>query len=507
MKKNIGREQELRAEKLAKIRALGIDPYPAASFHANTTAAHIHHLYKTDPQKPQEVLLAGRLMARRIIGAVSFAELQDHTGKVQLYLAEKVLSPQEGNTCYNIFFKKLLDLGDLIAIEGTTFTTQAGALAIRVTRLQLLSKALKPLPSPKEVIENGKKKTYYRFSNPEQRYRQRHLDLLLNPAVKKIFKTRAALMGSLRRQLDDAGYLEVETPILHPIYGGASARPFKTYHNTLHMPLYLRIANELYLKRLLIGGYPGVYEFAKDFRNEGMSRHHNPEFTQLEFYVAYRDHQWMMAQIEKIIQQVVQDTHGKSELPIGTRTIDFGKPWKRFTFFDAIAHYLQADVTKMEYEELQEFAKTHKVTLPPTPHRGQVLDALFSQRCEPHLIDPTFITDHPTIMSPLAKQYADRPSIAQRFEVICNGKELCNAFSELNDPLEQRRRFEAQQKLASRGDEEAMQLDEEFLQAMSYGMPPMAGLGIGIDRLTMLLTNQSSIQEVIFFPQMKRENI
>lgn len=507
MKKNIGKEEQLRLEKLDQLRALGIEPYPAERFLANTTVADIQRIYKESPDQAQEVILAGRLMGRRIMGGVSFGELQDHTGKVQLYFARDILCPNEDKSVYNTFFKKLLDLGDLIGIEGETFTTQVGALAIRVASIKLLSKALKPLPSPKEVVENGVKKTYYSFSNPEQRYRQRYLDLILNPEVKEIFEKRAAIIRSLRKQLDDAGYLEVETPILQPIYGGASARPFMTHHNALNMPLYLRIANELYLKRLILGGYPGVYEFAKDFRNEGMSRYHNPEFTQLEFYVAYRDHVWMMEAIEKIIQKLIADVHGTLAIPIGDRTIDFGKPWKRFTLLEALAYFTGTDVEKMNDEELKELAQKHHVSLPENPNHGQLLDALFGDLCESNFIEPTFITDYPTSMSPLAKQYPDRPEVVQRFEVICNGKELCNAFSELNDPLEQWKRFKAQQRLAQGGDDEAMQLDEDFLQAMSYGMPPMAGLGIGIDRLTMLLTNQPSIQEVILFPQMRKEKL
>ncbi|MEM9738092.1 MAG: lysine--tRNA ligase [Bacteroidota bacterium] len=500
-------EQEiLRQKKVDKLRSLGINPYPSASFFANTTVAKTISIYQEDSTKKQEVILAGRIMSRRIMGAASFIEIQDHTGKVQLYIHRDSLCPGENKTFYNEIFKKLLDIGDIVGIQGYTFTTKTGVLAIHTTTLKLLSKAIKPLPSVKEVKSAANKnETFYSFSDPDQRYRQRYVDLILNQHVRDTFQKRTKLIKSIRKQFDEAGYLEVETPILQPLYGGAHARPFKTHHNTLDMPLYLRIANELYLKRLIVGGFPGVYEFAKNFRNEGMSRFHNPEFTVVELYVAYRDYQWMMSFVENLIKQVALDIHRTTQVQVGEHVIDFGKPWQRFTILGAIKHYTGVDIAHMNKQELRLLAHKLHVAVDKKADRVKIIDALFGHVCEPKMIQPTFITDYPIEISPLAKQHHDNPELVERFEVICNGKEICNAFSELNDPVEQRKRFESQHRLAIQGDQEAMLLDEDFLRSLSYGMAPTAGIGIGIDRLAMIMTNQSSIQEVILFPQMRKE--
>ena len=476
-----------------------MEPYPAATFATNTSAQAILESYPKDPASYQAVSIAGRLMNRRIMGAASFAVLQDASGRIQLYVQRDTLCPGQDKFPYNTVFKKLLDIGDIIGVQGTVFTTQAGEITIQVKQLTLLAKALKPLPMVKEDTEQ----VYDAFTDPEQRYRQRYVDLLVNPAVRKTFQQRTRLLNALRQYLNAQGYQEVDTPILQPIHGGALARPFKTHHNALAMPLYLRIANELYLKRLIVGGYEGVYEFAKNFRNEGMSRFHNPEFTMLEVYVAYKDYWWMMEQTEAMIVQVARALHDTTQVQVGSHVINFQRPWQRFTLFGAIQHFTGLDIGTMDELALKKAAQELGITLGETAGQAQIIDEIFSTQCEPHLIQPTFITDYPVAMSPLAKQHRDNPALAERFEVICNGKEICNAFSELNDPIEQRKRFEAQLLLGQRGDEEAMALDEDFLRALSYGMPPTVGLGIGIDRLTMIMTNAPSIQEVIFFPQMR----
>ncbi len=485
----------------------GVNPYPPESFEVTTTAAAIVQSYKANPDDSQDVRLAGRMMRRRIMGKASFAELQDSSGRIQLYIARDEICPGDDKALYNEVFKKLLDMGDIIGVHGHVFTTQTGELTVRVKELTILAKSLRPLPLPREVKDEatGETKIYDAFTDPEQRYRQRYVDMIVNPRVRQTFRQRSKLMQSMRDFLNDRGYLEVETPILQPLYGGAAARPFKTHHNTLDMTLYLRIANELYLKRLIVGGFDGVYEFAKDFRNEGMSRFHNPEFTQIEVYVAYKDYFWMMDLMEAMVEKVALDLHGTTQVTVGDHTIDFKRPWKRFTMFEAIQHHTDIDISAMDEKELRDTARKLNVPIDDTMGKGKLIDEIFGETCEPHLIQPTFITDYPVEMSPLTKRHRDNPELVERFEAICNGKEIMNAYSELNDPVDQRQRFEEQLKLAKRGDEEAMMLDEDFLRALEYGMPPAAGVGLGIDRLTMIMTNSPSIQDVLFFPQMKPE--
>lgn len=448
------------------------------------------------------------MMTRRIMGNASFAELQDETGKIQVYFRRDDLCPGEDKNLYNVVFKKLLDIGDILGVTGFVFTTQTGEISIHATSLTVLSKSLRPLPVVKETTdEQGHVTRHDAFTDPEQRYRMRYVDLVVNPQVRDAFVKRTRLVNSMRSYLNNKGYLEVETPILQPLYGGAAARPFKTHHNTLDMTLYLRIANELYLKRLIVGGFDGVYEFSKDFRNEGMSRFHNPEFTQVELYVAYKDYQWMMNLVEEMIEKVAIDLHGTTEVTVGDQVINFKRPWKRFTMFEAIQHFTGIDISTMDEAALRQTCKSLHVPMDETMGKGKLIDQIFGEKCEPNLIQPTFITDYPVEMSPLAKKHRSKPGLVERFEAICNRKEMCNAFSELNDPIDQRKRFEEQLELGKRGDEEAMTLDEDFLRALEYGMPPTAGLGIGIDRLTMVMTNSPSIQDVIFFPQMKPEKV
>lgn len=495
-----------KREKKAQLEALGINPYPAETFEVNVTAADIHKNYERHKTDYKSVSIAGRIMGFRIMGSASFAELQDATGRIQLYFRRDDLCPDEDKTLYNTVFKKLLDIGDFIGIQGYVFTTQTGEISIHVTEFKVLSKSLRPLPIVKrEVDEAGNEKVYDEFSDPEQRYRQRYVDLIVNPHVRETFKKRSQLTNSMRQYLNGRGYMEVETPILQPLYGGAAARPFKTHHNTLDMTLYLRIANELYLKRLIVGGFEGVYEFAKDFRNEGMSRFHNPEFTQVELYVAYKDYNWMMDLVEEMVEKVAMDLHGTTDVQVGDNTINFQRPWKRITMFDAIKEFTGIDISAMDEDALRKTAQSIDVQVDNTMGKGKMIDEIFGEKCEPFLIQPTFITDYPVEMSPLAKKHRTKPGLVERFEAICNGKEICNAFSELNDPIDQRARFEEQVELGKRGDTEAMTLDEDFLRALEYGMPPTAGLGIGIDRLAMIMTNSHSIQEVLFFPQMKAE--
>ncbi|MEM9832624.1 MAG: lysine--tRNA ligase [Bacteroidota bacterium] len=500
-------EQELhRREERQKLMDLGIDPYPSELFKITTDSQNIHQNFEKEPQRFEQVSLAGRLMRRRIMGKASFAEIQDSQGRIQIYVARDEICPGEDKSLYNTVFKQLLDLGDIIGVSGFVFTTKTGETTVHVKELTVLTKSLRPLPLPKEVQdEAGNTKTYDAFTDPEQRYRQRYVDLIVNPRVRETFRKRTKLVSSIRNFLDDRDYLEVETPILQPLYGGAAARPFKTHHNTLDITLYLRIANELYLKRLIVGGFDGVYEFSKDFRNEGMSRFHNPEFTQIELYVAYKDYEWMMDLVEEMIERVALDLHGTTEVQVGNNTINFQRPWKRFTMFEAIQHYTDIDISEMDEAQLRETARKLNVPIDDTMGKGKLIDEIFGETCEPKLIQPTFITDYPVEMSPLAKKHRSKPGLVERFEAICNGKEICNAFSELNDPVDQRERFEEQLTLGKRGDEEAMTLDEDFLRALEYGMPPTAGLGVGIDRLAMIMTNQPSIQEVLFFPQMKPE--
>lgn len=500
-------EQEIiRRESLQELIKLGINPYPAELFEINTSAADIHTNYPNQKIDYKDVSIAGRIMSRRVMGNASFAELQDESGRIQVYFRRDDICPGEDKTLYNIVFKKHLDIGDIIGVRGFVFTTQTGEISIHVTSFKILSKSLRPLPVVKETKdEQGNVVLHDAFTDPEQRYRQRYVDLVVNPQVRDAFVKRTKLVNSMREYLNNKGYLEVETPILQPLYGGAAAKPFKTHHNTLDMTLYLRIANELYLKRLIVGGFNGVYEFSKDFRNEGMSRFHNPEFTQVELYVAYKDYHWMMDLVEEMIEKVAIDLHGSTEVKVGDNTIDFKRPWKRFTMYEAIQHFTGVDISTMDETALRDTCKKLHVPMDLTMGKGKLIDQIFGEKCEPNLIQPTFITDYPLEMSPLAKKHRSKPGLVERFEAICNRKEICNSFSELNDPLDQRERFEEQLELGKRGDEEAMTLDEDFLRALEYGMPPTAGLGIGIDRLSMIMTNAPSIQDVIFFPQMKPE--
>ena len=503
MHRELSEQEIVRRESLQKLLELGINPYPSKLFDVNVSATEIKKNYNLDKLGYKNVQIAGRLMSRRVMGKASFAELQDSTGKIQLYFNRDEICPDVDKTMYNTVFKKLLDIGDFIGVKGYVFTTKVGEISIHVESFVVLSKTLRPLPLPKTDTDG---KIYDAFTDTEKRYRQRYVDLVVNPYVKEAFIKRTQLTNSMRSYLNDKGYLEVETPILQPIYGGAAARPFKTHHNTLDMPLYLRIANELYLKRLIVGGFDGVYEFSKDFRNEGMSRFHNPEFTQVELYVAYKDYNWMMDLVEEMVQKIVLDLHGTTEVQVGENLINFQRPWKRYTMYEAIEHFTGIDISEMDEENIAKTAKNMGVVVDSSMAKGKLIDEIFGEKCEGQLIQPTFITDYPIEMSPLAKKHRDKEGLVERFEAICNGKEICNAFSELNDPIEQRERFEDQLKLAKRGDDEAMILDEDFLRSIEYGMPPTAGLGIGIDRLSMIMTNSNSIQDVLFFPQMKPEN-
>jgi len=501
-------EQEIiRRKSLEEFEKLGINPYPAELFDVNASAAEILENYERHKSDYRQISIAGRIMSRRIMGNASFAELQDETGRIQIYIRRDDICPTEDKTLYNTVFKKLLDIGDIIGVKGFGFTTQTGEISIHVSSLTVLSKSLRPLPVVKETTDDqGNVVRHDAFTDPEQRYRMRYVDLIVNPRVRDAFVKRTQLVNSMRQYLNEKAYLEVETPILQPLYGGAAARPFKTHHNTLDMTLYLRIANELYLKRLIVGGFNGVYEFSKDFRNEGMSRFHNPEFTQIELYVAYKDYNWMMDLVEEMIEKVALDLHGTTEVKVGTNIIDFRRPWKRFTMFESIKHFTGIDISQMAEDELRDTCRKLHVPVDDTMGKGKLIDQIFGEKCEPNLIQPTFITDYPIEMSPLAKKHRSVPGLVERFEAICNSKEIANAFSELNDPVDQRKRFEDQLELGRRGDEEAMTLDEDFLRALEYGMPPTAGLGIGIDRLSMIMTNSPSIQDVLFFPQMKPEN-
>lgn len=500
-------EQEiLRRKSREELIGLGVDPYPAESFDVNITTAHIKRNFESRPNDYTNIALAGRLMTRRIMGSASFAEIQDSKGRIQIYIRRDDICKGEDKSLYNDIFKKKMDIGDIIGINGYVFKTEVGEISIHVTSLKLLSKSLRPLPVVKEVTDDdGNKKVYDAFTDPEQRYRQRYLDLIVNPEIKETFIQRTKLVNSIREYMAGKGYLEVETPILQPLYGGAAARPFKTHHNSLDMTLYLRIANELYLKRLIVGGFDGVFEFSKDFRNEGMSRFHNPEFTQVELYVAYKDYQWMMDIMEEMIEKVALDLHGKTQVQVGEHQIDFKRPWKRFTMFEAIEHFTGIDISEMEEGELRTTAKELEVPLDDTMAKGKIIDEIFGEKCEPFLIQPTFITDYPVEMSPLTKKHRTKEGLVERFEAICNGKEIMNSYSELNDPVDQRARFEEQLELGKRGDDEAMTLDEDFLRALEFGMPPTAGVGLGIDRLSMIMTNSNSIQDVLFFPQMRPE--
>ena len=496
-------EQELERRKdREELYSLGINPYPAESFVINATADDIHKNYENSKTDYKDISIAGRLMSRRIMGSASFAEIQDSTGRLQIYVRRDDISTSDTPEFYNTVFKKLLGIGDFIGVTGYIFTTQTGEISLHVTKLTVLSKAVKPLP----IVKRDEEGTIYDgFTDPEQRYRQRYVDLTVNPEVKNTFVTRSKIISNMRRYFDDHGWLEVETPILQAVHGGAAARPFQTHHNTLDMPLFLRIANELYLKRLIVGGFDGVYEFGKMFRNEGMDRTHNPEFTSMEIYVAYKDYIWMMEMVEQLLEKVTQTIHGVTQVSVGGKKIDFAGPYRRLTMFDSIKEYTGVDVSELDEEGLRKVCAQLKIEVDASMGKGKLIDEIFGAKVEANLIQPTYITDYPIEMTPLAKKHRSKPGLVERFELFVNGKEIANAYSELNDPIDQRERFEEQLKLAARGDDEAMAMDEDFLRALEYGMPPTSGLGIGIDRLTMLLTDNSTIQEVLFFPQMRPE--
>lgn len=500
-------EQEIiRREKLEKLLALGIDPYPPEAFEVNVHAAHIKEFFQEDGEGKainfQEVSIAGRLMSSRVMGKASFAELQDSTGRIQLYVSRDDIAPGEDKTLYNEVFKKLLDLGDFIGVKGYVFRTQMGEITVHVTELKLLTKALRPLPVVKRDEEGH---IFDAFTDPELRYRMRYVDLVVNPQVKETFLKRTNMVSSIRRFLNERGGLEVDTPVLQAIPGGAAARPFITHHNALDVPFYLRIANELYLKRLIVGGFDWVYEFSRNFRNEGMDRTHNPEFTILEFYVAYKDYLWMMETTEALLEQAAMDTCGTTDVEVGDIVINFKAPYRRVSIYDAIKEHTGVDVSGMDEAALREVCKKLHIETDASMGKGKLIDELFGATSEKHFIQPTFITDYPVEMSPLTKKHRTKPGLVERFELMINGKEVANAYTELNDPIDQRERFEEQVKLMERGDDEAMFIDHDFLRALEYGMPPTSGIGIGIDRLAMLLCNQHTIQEVLFFPQMRPE--
>ena len=497
----LNEQQIQRRQALDKLRAIGMNPYPADVYAKDFSSVEISKQFDDNPEKFENISFAGRMMRRRIMGKASFAEIQDEQGSIQAYFNRDELCPSEDKAMYNEVFKKILDIGDIIGVKGNIFRTKTGELSINVKELTVLSKSLNPLPMPKEV--DGK--VYDAFTDPEQRYRKRYVDLIVNPQVRETFVKRTKAVASMRNFLNTKGYMEVETPILQAIPGGAAARPFATHHNALDIPLYLRIANELYLKRLIVGGFEGVYEFAKDFRNEGMDRTHNPEFTQMELYVAYKDYMWMMDMTEKMLRQIAMDVNNTSEVVFGDNTIDFGKPFERLTIFGAIEKHTGVDCSTMSEDELRKTAKEFGADVDENMGSGKLIDEIFGEKVEHLLIQPTFIMDYPISMSPLTKKHRDNPELTERFELIINGKEIANCYSELNDPIDQRERFEEQVRLMERGDDEAMFIDEDFLTALEYGMPPTAGIGIGIDRLVMLLTNNTSIQEVLFFPQMRPE--
>jgi lysyl-tRNA synthetase class 2 len=495
-------EQEIvRREKLTKLRELGINPYPANLYPVD----HISKQIKENFAEDKQVVIAGRLMSRRIQGKASFAELQDSEGKIQVYFNRDEICTGEDKTLYNDVYKKLLDIGDFIGIEGTLFTTQVGVKSVKVKNFTLLSKALKPLPLPKIDADGN---VFDGFTDAEMRYRQRYADLVVNPHVKEVFIKRNKLFTAMRDFFNESGYMEVETPVLQPIPGGAAARPFITHHNSLDIPLYMRIANELYLKRLIVGGFEGVYEFSKNFRNEGMDRTHNPEFTAMEIYVAYKDYNWMMEFAEQLLEHCAIAVNGTSEATFGEHKIDFKAPYARITMADSIKHFTGFDITGKTEDEIRTAAKSMNVSVDGTMGKGKLIDEIFGEKCEGNYIQPTFITDYPKEMSPLCKEHRDNPELTERFELMVCGKEIANAYSELNDPIDQRERFEHQLKLAQKGDDEATEfIDHDFLRALEYGMPPTSGMGIGMDRLIMFLTDNPSIQEVLFFPQMKPENV
>ncbi|WP_299312819.1 lysine--tRNA ligase [uncultured Aquimarina sp.] len=492
-------EQELvRREKLKSLRDLGINPYPAALFPVDHTSEDVKQQY----EEGKKVIIAGRLMSRRIQGKASFAELQDSNGRIQVYFNRDEICTGDEKTKYNEIYKKLLDIGDFIGVEGELFTTQVGEKTVMVKDFTLLSKTLKPLPQPRTDVDGN---VHDAFTDPELRYRQRYVDLIVNPQVKDVFIKRTKLFNAMREFFNTKGYFEVETPILQPIPGGASARPFITHHNSLDIPLYMRIANELYLKRLIVGGFEGVYEFSKNFRNEGMDRTHNPEFTAMEIYVAYKDYNWMMEFTENLVEHCAIAVNKTTDATFGEHKINFKTPYARVTMTDSIKHFTGFDITGKSEDEIREAAKGMDIDVDETMGKGKLIDEIFGEKCEGNYIQPTFITDYPKEMSPLCKEHRDNPELTERFELMVCGKEIANAYSELNDPIDQRERFEAQLKLSEKGDDEAMFIDDDFIRALEYGMPPTSGMGIGMDRLIMYLTNNQSIQEVLFFPQMRPE--
>jgi lysyl-tRNA synthetase class 2 len=498
---NLSEQEQIRRASVDELRKLGIDPYPAAEYKTNVFAQDILDNYTPEKNNFQEVCLAGRIMSRRIMGNASFAELMDSSGRIQIYFRRDDICPGEDKTMYNTVFKHLLDIGDIIGVKGHVFKTQMGETTVHVDEFTILSKSIRPLPIVKEkdgVIFDA-------VTDPEMRYRQRYVDLIVNPQVRDVFRKRTQIIHSMRELFDSKGYLEVETPILQPIPGGAAARPFITHHNTLDMPLYLRVANELYLKRLIVGGFEGVYEFAKDFRNEGMDRTHNPEFTVMEIYIAFKDYNWMMTFTEEIIKKAALDLHGNTEILYGDKLINLNPPFKRISMTDAIKENTGIDISAMDEAGLREVCNKFDVPNTSSMGKGKLIDELFGAKCEHNYIQPTFIIDYPTETSPLTKMHRSKPGVTERFELMINGKEIANAYSELNDPIDQMERFQDQLRLSEKGDDEAMFIDLDFIRALEYGMPPTSGMGMGIDRLTMLLTNQPSIQDVLLFPQMKPE--
>ena len=498
---NLSEQEQIRRSSLEELRKLGINPYPAAEYKTNAFARDILAKYSAEKNNYPDVCLAGRIMSRRIMGNASFAELMDSSGRIQIYVRRDDICPGEDKTMYNTVFKHLLDIGDIIGVKGHVFTTQMGETTVHVDEFTVLSKSIRPLPIVKE--KDGV--LFDAVTDPEMRYRQRYVDLIVNPNVRDVFRKRSQIIQSMRELFNSRGYLEVETPILQPIPGGAAARPFITHHNTLDIPLYLRIANELYLKRLIVGGYEGVYEFAKDFRNEGMDRTHNPEFTVMEIYIAYKDYNWMMNFTEEMIKKAAMDLHGKTEVQFGDKIINLEPPYRRISMTDAIREGTGIDITGMDEAELRTVCEKLDVPVTDTMGKGKLIDQLFGEKCEHNYIQPTFIIDYPVETSPLTKMHRSKPGVTERFELMINGKEFANAYSELNDPIDQMERFQDQLRLSEKGDDEAMFIDLDFIRALEYGMPPTSGMGIGIDRLTMLLTNQPSIQDVLLFPQMKPE--
>ncbi|WP_018108414.1 lysine--tRNA ligase [Bacteroides propionicifaciens] len=495
-------EQEIiRRQSLDELRQMGIDPYPAEEFNVSTYSIDIKENFKDDAEESQKVSIAGRIMSRRIMGKASFIELQDSKGRIQVYITRDDICPDENKELYNTAFKKLLDLGDFVGIEGFVFRTKMGEISVHAQSLKVLSKSIKPLP----IVKHKDGETYDSFDDPELRYRRRYVDLAVNEGIKETFIKRTKIYNSMRNFFNERDYIEVETPVLQSIPGGAAARPFTTHHNALDIPLYLRIANELYLKRLIVGGFDGVYEFSKNFRNEGMDRTHNPEFTVMEVYVAYKDYNWMMCMTEQMIEKICLDVNGTTKVQVGKNELDFKAPFKRVTMLDSIKEFTGYDLTGKSEAEIREICKKLNMEIDDTMGKGKLIDEIFGDFCEGNYIQPTFITDYPIEMSPLTKKHRDNPELTERFELMANGKELCNAYSELNDPIDQLARFNDQLALSKKGDDEAMFIDHDFVRALEYGMPPTAGMGIGMDRLAMLLTGQEAIQEVLFFPQMRPE--